>query len=52
MAEVIGVKFKSDGRVYSFAPNNIEARPGVKVIVETARGPECGRAGRAQGRGR
>ena len=42
MAEVIGVKFKSDGRVYSFAPNNIEARPGVKVIVETARGPECG----------
>ena len=42
MTEVIGIKFKADGRVYSFAPNGVQGRPGMRVIVETARGVECG----------
>lgn len=42
MAEVIGVKFKSIGKVYYFSPNGLETAIGDKVIVETARGIECG----------
>lgn len=42
MAEVIGVKFKSVGKVYYFSPNGLETAIGDRVIVETARGIECG----------
>ncbi len=42
MTEIIGVKFKSVGKVYYFSPNGLELALGDKVIVETARGIECG----------
>jgi cell fate regulator YaaT (PSP1 superfamily) len=42
MAEVIGVRFKSVGKVYYFDPQGTEYAVGQKVIVETARGVECG----------
>lgn len=42
MTEIIGVKFKSGGKVYSFAPGPFSPPEGSYVVVETARGPECG----------
>lgn len=42
MAEVIGVRFKNVGKVYYFDPIGIEFSVGQRVIVETARGTECG----------
>ena len=42
MAEVIGVRFKEVGKVYYFDPLGNKLRVGDMVIVETARGLECG----------
>ncbi len=42
MAEVIGVRFKEVGKIYYFDPKGIELNSGDYVIVETARGIECG----------
>lgn len=42
MTEVIGIGFKSVGKVYYFAPNGKQVKIGQRVIVETARGIECG----------
>ncbi len=42
MTEIIGVRFKSVGKVYYFSPDGAEIPVGTKVIVETARGVECG----------
>lgn len=42
MAEVIGVRFKEVGKIYYFAPEENQFKIGDKVIVETARGVECG----------
>ncbi len=42
MTEIIGVRFKSVGKVYFFAANGIQAKLGDSAIVETARGIECG----------
>lgn len=42
MAEVIGVRFKNVGKIYYFDPDSIQAAKGSFVIVETARGVECG----------
>ncbi|MCL2508328.1 MAG: stage 0 sporulation family protein [Oscillospiraceae bacterium] len=42
MAEIIGVRFKDVGKIYYFDPDGMEMRGGEKVIVETARGIECG----------
>lgn len=42
MAEVIGVKFESAGKVYYFSPDGRQIDKGMTVIVETARGLECG----------
>lgn len=42
MTEVIGVRFKEVGKIYYFSPKGIKITPGKKVIVETARGVECG----------
>ncbi|MDO4458850.1 MAG: stage 0 sporulation family protein [Clostridia bacterium] len=42
MAVVIGVKFSSTGKVYYFDPDKRVLLKGEKVIVETARGIECG----------
>ena len=43
MIEVIGVRFRTNGKIYFFAPNNIELEVGDAVIVETARGVEYGK---------
>ena len=42
MAEIIGVRFKSVGKVYYFDPGELRVEKGARVIVETARGVECG----------
>lgn len=42
MAEVIGVRFKEVGKVYYFDPNGKKYDTGTMVIVETAKGTECG----------
>lgn len=42
MSEIIGVRFKNVGKIYYFDPNGMQLKNGQKVIVETARGVECG----------
>ncbi|MBQ8504076.1 MAG: stage 0 sporulation family protein [Clostridia bacterium] len=42
MAEVISVRFKEVGKNYHFDPQGSVFKKGDKVIVETARGVECG----------
>ncbi len=42
MTEIIGVKFKGNGKVYYFDPCGIKASIDDKVVVETARGVELG----------
>ncbi len=42
MAEIIGVRFKSVGKIYYFSPAKNKINVGEKVIVETSRGVECG----------
>lgn len=42
MTEIIGVRFKKTGKIYYFSPAGIKAEEGTLVIVETARGVECG----------
>jgi len=42
MAEVIGIRFKDGGKVYYFDPCGINVKMDEAVIVETARGMECG----------
>ncbi len=44
MAEVIGVRFKENGKIYYFDPDGKNIAKGDKVIVETVRGIECGEA--------
>ncbi len=43
MTKVIGVRFRTAGKIYFFAPGNLEIHQGDNVIVETARGVEIGR---------
>ena len=47
MKKIITVKFKADGRGYYFEPNNIEAKVGETVVVETANGPSIGKVSEA-----
>ena len=42
MVEVVGIRFKSTGKVYYFAPANKKLKRGDYAIVETARGQEFG----------
>ncbi|MCR4888100.1 MAG: stage 0 sporulation family protein [Ruminococcus sp.] len=42
MKEIVGIRFKSVGKVYYFSPGNIKAVVGDHAIVETVRGVECG----------
>ena len=42
MTEIIGVRFKDVGKIYYFSPNKNTVKCGNHVIVETARGVECG----------
>ena len=40
--EVVGIRFRSSGKMYYFAPHGIAAKKGEFAIVETTRGPEFG----------
>lgn len=42
MIKVIGVRFRSAGKIYFFDPTDLEIEAGQHVIVETARGVEYG----------
>lgn len=42
MAKVIDVRFKQSGKSYYFDPREFETHEGDFVVVETARGTECG----------
>jgi cell fate regulator YaaT (PSP1 superfamily) len=42
MVKYIGVRFKKVGKIYYFAPGELDIHCGDKVIVETVRGVECG----------
>ena len=42
MTKVIGVRFRTAGKIYYFGPKDIEFKRGEHVIVETARGVEYG----------
>lgn len=42
MKEIVGIRFKSVGKIYYFSPGNIKANIGDHAIVETVRGVECG----------
>ena len=42
MTNIVGIRFKKVGKVYYFDPHGLEIKPGQNVIVETARGVECG----------
>ena len=42
MKEIVGVRFKSVGKIYYFSPGSIKANVGDRAIVETVRGIECG----------
>ena len=42
MTEVVGIRFKEVGKVYYFDPKGQKFTLGQHVIVETARGVECG----------
>ncbi|MCR4679376.1 MAG: stage 0 sporulation family protein [Lachnospiraceae bacterium] len=42
MTKVVGVRFREAGKVYYFAPGNLEIKRDDHVIVETARGLEYG----------
>ena len=42
MIEIIGVRFRSAGRIYYFDPSGFKMKKGDRVIVETSRGVECG----------
>ena len=44
---VAGIQFKKGGKIYYFDPNGGSYREGEAVIVETARGTECGEVVRA-----
>ena len=43
MIKVIGVRFRSAGKIYYFSPGELEIKTGDRVIVETARGVEYGK---------
>ena len=42
MVTVIGVRFRTAGKIYYFSPGKLEIKNGDHVIVETARGIEYG----------
>ena len=43
MTNIVGVRFKSVGKIYYFDPVDIDVKEGDSVIVETARGIEMGK---------
>ena len=47
MIETVGIRFKEGGKIYDFDPGELTLLPGEMVVVETARGIECGTVARA-----
>jgi len=43
MVNVVGVRFRTAGKIYYFDPGDHDIEVGDNVIVETARGVECGK---------
>lgn len=43
MTKIVGVRFRTAGKIYYFDPKDMEIKRGDHVIVETARGVEYGR---------
>ena len=41
MIEIIGVRFKANGKVYYFSPGDHQFQTGDLVVVETSKGTEC-----------
>lgn len=46
MTEVVGIKFKSGGKMYYFDPAGIQVKKGERVVVETSKGLELGECAR------
>lgn len=44
MTKVVGVRFKDTGKTYYFDPRDIDCKKGQVLVVETAKGIECGTA--------
>ncbi len=42
MTNIVGVRFKDNGKTYYFDPRNLNLKVGDYCVVETARGNECG----------
>lgn len=42
MIQIAGIRFKKNGKVYYFSPGDIAMDVGDRVVVETAKGMECG----------
>ena len=42
MIEIVGVRFRNAGKIYYFAPGDLQLTPDQKVIVQTVRGVEIG----------
>lgn len=42
MIKIVGVRFRTAGKVYYFGPKNLDLKIGDRVVVETARGVEMG----------
>ena len=42
MIKVVGVRFRSAGKIYYFDPQKLDIKKGEHVIAETARGVEYG----------
>ena len=42
MVEVVGIRFKTAGKIYYFSPKGIEFTKGDYAVVETVRGTEIG----------
>ena len=44
MIKIVGVRFRTAGKIYYFDPKKLPIKKGDHVIVETARGIEYGRS--------
>ncbi|MBQ8600694.1 MAG: stage 0 sporulation family protein [Clostridia bacterium] len=42
MTNIVGVRFKENGKIYYFDPKGLDLKQGDYCVVETARGTECG----------
>ncbi|HBN39141.1 MAG TPA: stage 0 sporulation protein, partial [Ruminococcaceae bacterium] len=42
MTKVVGVRFKDTGKTYYFDPQGLDIKKGQTLVVETAKGIECG----------